>query len=105
MYEDPALALNLSDDQWNDIVQRNFQAFENEKKQAIENKKKKNLEVYAQQQEQIKARALRESMEKKQDRDYFQNVGIRSSDVYYRNEDARKEAIQKRKGQSHSVAI
>ena len=49
MYEDPALALNLSDDQWNDIVQRNFQAFENEKKQAIENKKKKNLEVYAQQ--------------------------------------------------------
>lgn len=49
VYEDPALALNLNDDQWNDIVQKNFAAFENEKKVAIENKKKKNLEVYAQQ--------------------------------------------------------
>lgn len=49
VYEDPALALNLNDDQWNDIVQKNFAAFEDEKKVAIENKKKKNLEVYAQQ--------------------------------------------------------
>jgi len=24
VYEDPALALNLNDDQWNDIVQKNY---------------------------------------------------------------------------------
>ena len=32
VYEDPALALNLNDDQWNEIVQKNYAAFENEKK-------------------------------------------------------------------------
>ena len=47
VYEDPSLALNLSDGQWNDIVKKNLAAFENEKKEAIEKKKRKNLEVYA----------------------------------------------------------
>jgi len=41
----------------------------------------------------------------KKDKDYFQKVGFSSSDVYYKNEDARKDAAQRRKGQSHSVAI
>ena len=56
VYEDPALALNLNDDQWNDIVQKNYAAFEKEKVVAIENKKKKNMLVYDHQQEQIKQR-------------------------------------------------
>ena len=41
---------------------------------------------------------MRESIEKKNDRDHFKNVGFKASDVYYKNEDARKEAIAKRKG-------
>jgi 16S rRNA G966 N2-methylase RsmD len=71
VYEDPALALNLNDDQWNDIVQKNYAAFEKEKVVAIENKKKKNMVVYDHQQEQIKQRQMRESFEKKKDKEHF----------------------------------
>lgn len=71
VYEDPALALNLNDDQWNDIVQKNYAAFEKEKVTAIEMKKQKNMVVYKQQQEQIEARRVRESAEKNKDKEHF----------------------------------
>jgi len=48
IYEDPSLALNLNDDQWNQIVQKNYAAFEKEKITAIESKKQKNMVVYKQ---------------------------------------------------------
>jgi hypothetical protein len=33
-------------------------------------------------------------MENKHDRENFMNVGYKASDVYYKNEDARKEAMR-----------
>ena len=38
-YEDPAAALNISDDHWNSIVKDNLRKFEEERAQAIEAKR------------------------------------------------------------------
>ena len=41
---------------------------------------------------------MRESIERRNEREHFHNVGVKASDVFYKNEDARKEAMAKRKG-------
>ena len=46
-FEDPAAALNLSDDKWNDIVKENLKKFEEDKKTAVQNKLNKNKKIQA----------------------------------------------------------
>lgn len=44
-YEDPAAALNISDDKWNSMVKENLQKFEEDKVKAIQAKRDKNRKV------------------------------------------------------------
>lgn len=53
IYEDPGLALNLSDEKWNNIVQQNLKNFNEEKRVAKENARKNNLKVYEEQKKQM----------------------------------------------------
>ena len=85
MYEDPALALNLSDDKWNDIVQQNLKNFNEEKRVAKENARINNLKVYEEQKRQMAEKTHKSSIEKNSEMDYFRNVGVRASDVFYVN--------------------
>ena len=45
------------------------------------------------------------SIEKHGDVEYFRNVGVRASDVFYVNQDRRTEAQKALKGKSNAVAI
>lgn len=85
VYEDPALALNLSDDKWNDIVQQNLKNFNEEKRVAKENARINNLKVYEEQKRQMAEKTHKSSIEKNSEMDYFRNVGVRASDVFYVN--------------------
>ena len=89
VYEDPALALNLSDDKWNSIVQQNLKNFHEEKRKVKEDSRKHNLQVYEEQKKQMDQRKHIQSIERQRDVEYFKNVGVRASDVYYHNQHRR----------------
>ena len=104
VYEDPAAALNLTDKKWNSIVENNLKAFNEEKVRVKEERLAKNKRVQEEQRKQIaeKQRLLR--MERDQERDHFNTVGINSSDVYYVNHDKKEKQIAQLKGGSKIVA-
>ena len=52
-FEDPAAALNISDDHWNDIVKENLKKFEEDKIKAVQAKRDKNKKVQEEQLRQM----------------------------------------------------
>lgn len=79
--------------------------FHEEKQKAVIDKKKKNQAVFEEQKKQIEAKKAVLSQEKLQEREFFRNVGSKASDVYYVNEDAKKQATLKLKGGAKDVAV
>ena len=105
VYEDPAAALNVSEGQWNEIVQNNLKKYHEENAKAPKDKKYKNLAVYEEQKKQIETRKAIVSQEKLKDKEFFRQIGVKASDIYYVNEDARKERSIRTKGGAKDVAV
>jgi len=104
LFEDPSAALNLTEEKWNAIVQENRRKFEAEKVTAKAAKLERNKLIQQEQLRQMEARKKIIDDKKVVDRSNFNSVGIRSSDVYYVNEDKKSAAMAALKGGSRHVA-
>jgi len=89
-YEDPAAALNVTERRWNEMVIKNKRDFEEGNAKKAEAWKQKNLKIWEEQKKQIEAKRLINSGKKGEDREFFERIGHKSSDVYYINEDKKK---------------
>ena len=103
-FEDPAAALNISDDRWNSMVQENLKKFEEDKVRAIQAKKAKNKAIQEEQLKQIQERRNRELSLREAERKEFNLKGISASDVYYVNQDKKDQAKAALRGASKDVA-
>lgn len=59
VYEDPAAQLNISEGQWNDIVQANLRKFSEDKEKAIKDKFAKNKAIQDEQLKQMEQKKQR----------------------------------------------
>ena len=58
VYEDPAAALNVSDDKWNAIVQENLRKFKDDREKARMDKIQKSKVIQEEQKKQIEAKKV-----------------------------------------------
>ena len=103
-YEDPSAALNISEEHWNVIVQKNLRDYEEGNKLA----KVKALERATKVQEEQRVQAEKKRNEEldratRERNDYLQN-GMKASDVYYINEDKKAAKMASLKGGAKTVA-
>lgn len=85
MYEDPADALNMSEDKWNGIVKKNLVDFEAEKIKKKTEKLEKAKTIQELQRKQMDEKKNRQNEIAKQEKEFFNSMGIRASDKYYVN--------------------
>lgn len=103
VYEDPAAQLNINEDQWNSIVQKNLQNFNDEREKAKNDKLMQNKVIQMEQLKQIKDRQEVERKLREQEKVQFNKEGINSSDVYYVNYDKKQDQIKNAKGGSRHL--
>ena len=71
VYEDPADALNMSEDKWNNIVQKNLVEFEAEKEKKKQEKLQKAKTIQELQRKQMEEKKNRQNEIAKQEKDFF----------------------------------
>ena len=86
-YEDPAQALNVSDEKWNLIVQENLKKHKENEEKVKKDKFMRNKIIQDEQRKQVVIRKAKDDALKKKEMDDFNNFGVNSSDVYYINHD------------------
>ena len=97
-HEDPAAAMNPTNEQWNAIVQQNLKNFEEEKQRVIQEKKEKLKKI---QDEQKRQMTIKQESDKKKVNDeieQFKKVGMTATAPFYVNEDKRKERERELRG-------
>ena len=102
--DDPAAALNMTDRRWNAQVQENVRKMheENDRKERL--KKEKNHHIWEEQKKQIEAKRKVEREEKLKDRQFYDEIGCKSSDIYYINEDKKVAYINSLRGNAGKMA-
>lgn len=71
VYEDPADALNMSEDKWNNIVQKNLIEFEAEKEKKKQEKLQRAKTIQELQRKQMEEKKNRQNEIAKQEKDFF----------------------------------
>ena len=87
VYEDPAAQLNVSEEKWNAIVQENLRKFKEDRDKVRLDKIVRAKAIQEEQKKQIEEKKMIDQIERTREKDYFNKVGINSSDIYYVNAD------------------
>lgn len=103
-YEDPAAALNVSEEKWNLIVQENLRKHKETEEKTKKDKFLRNKIIQEEQRRQVELRKAQEDALKKKEMDDFNNFGAYSSDVYYVNHDKKLKKEADLKGGSFQLA-
>lgn len=75
----------MTDDMWNDIVQRNAKEFKQENERKHIEKLIKNKAIQEEQMRQIEAKRAMKGVQRQLDKDFFNKIGFQASDKYYLN--------------------
>ena len=102
--DDPAAALNMTDRRWNAQVQDNVRKMNEEKERKAKLIKEKNHNIWEEQKKQIEAKKKVERDEKLKDREFYDKIGCKSSDIYYINEDKKIAYINSLRGNAGKMA-
>lgn len=90
--------MNPTEEEWNEIVKKNFKSYHEEE----ENKKKMKLEktkaIQAEQRRQAEEKRAIQKKQQEEDRQFYEQFGKKAFDKYYVSEDARKQNTDTLKG-------
>ena len=87
------------------MVQEDIKKHKDEEHRKVLEKYQKNREVMEEQKKQIEARRKVDGKQKVEDKEFFDKVGYKASDVYYVNEDLKKEKLAMQRGNAHYMAL
>ena len=79
--------MNVSEEKWNAIVQENLRKFKEDRDKVRLDKIVRAKAIQEEQKKQIEEKKMIDQIERTREKDYFNKVGINSSDIYYVNAD------------------
>ena len=86
------------------MVMQNKQKFDEENVKKVQDKRIKNQAIWEEQKKQIDEKNAHKGVDKVQDKEFFNKMGKYSSDVYYINEDKKKQREAGLKGNAGKMA-
>ena len=104
VYEDPAAALNVSENQWNQMVQDNLKKHKENEEKVKREKYMRYKAIQEEQRRQVEAKKAQLEAERRKDMEEFNKFGSKASDIYYVHHDKMLKKQADLKGGAHQQA-
>jgi hypothetical protein len=105
VFDDPAAALNPSEEEWSQIVQNNLAKFKAEQVKQKQDKFQMSKVIQEEQRKQIQDKLKREKEQAEADRHFFDKFGTKGSDTFFADNEKRLKNLQAMRKGEHDRAV